>query len=158
MKHFPSALTSPRRSYSIKNMTTDFTAIPPPQKYLTLAEIYNTYGKRAVVAYNCKMAADAAPRGGYVIAAQNKPGTDYLKLKKYMRQFQKKYPAKQPVYFIRFEDGESEHQLTLIYDNGSKEKRHLPEIEEKKSERQQAVEKIPAELLAQALKSKLSNR
>jgi hypothetical protein len=135
---------------------TGFKTIPPKQRYMTLAEIYESYGERAVVAYHCRVK-DAAPLGGFVIAVQDKPEKEYKRLKEYMNQFQSKYPQRKPVFFIRFEEGEKENHLTFVYDSGSNEiiKDSVDEIKEKKSKMERTVEKIPAELLAKALSTHL---
>jgi hypothetical protein len=134
-----------------------FKTIPPKQKYMSLAEIYKTFGSRAVVAYGCRVKG-GAPLGGYVIAVQD-GGGGYAQLKEYMRQFAGKYPARKPVFFIRFEAGDTEDKLNFVYDSGSVEavSDTVDEIKEVKSKIEKIVDTIPAELLAQALKTSLYN-
>lgn len=132
-----------------------FVTIPPKQKYMTLAEIHETYGSRGVVAYSCKMV-DAIPEGGFVIAVLEKPDTDNCKLKEYQRQFKQRYPAKTPVYYLRLEINEGGRHFTLTYDNGTGEKKAAPRIEIKKTEAETAIAQIPDELLAKALATALS--
>jgi len=127
-----------------------FKTIPPKQRYMTLAEIHETYGSRGVIAYSCKVA-DSVPEGGFVIAVQDEANTDYKSLKEYHRQIKQKYPSKEPVYFLRVETAESGKYLKFIYDNGIGERTALPKIEVKKSEAEGAINRIPDEILAQAL-------
>lgn len=127
-----------------------FVTIPPKQKYMTLSEICETYGSCSVVAYSCKVI-DSVPNGGFVIAVQDKPGTDNSKLKEYQRQFMQKYPAKAPVYYLRMETTRGGQYLTLIYDNGTGEKKTTLRIEVKRTESETVIERIPDELLAKAL-------
>jgi hypothetical protein len=92
--------------------------IPPPQPFLTLREIFDVYGSRSVVAYACRVV-DGQPKGGYVIAVQEQPGTDVSRIKLYQSQFIKKYPHKMPVCYIRLEGHASRHALTLFFDDGT---------------------------------------
>ena len=60
---------------------------------MALAEIYERFGSRSVVAYSCKVS-DSAPEGGFVIAVQNAAANSDARLKEYHRQLKIKYPAR----------------------------------------------------------------
>jgi hypothetical protein len=130
-----------------------FDTVPPPQKYMTLAEIGEAYGAKAVVAYNCKVDGEE-PLGGYVIAAQSEPGAEH-KLKEFMRQLKSRYPVKQPVFYLR-RAGDASGK-TYIYDSGGGEVRFALKPEFTKSPLQEAIEQIPIEVLALALSTSLKS-
>jgi hypothetical protein len=158
----------------------DFKTVPPPQKYRSLSEIYDTFQTRGVVAYGCKTE-DGIPLGGYVVAVQDAPApaSTYTSgnmqnagktgtaggikpaprpqpgIKEYLRQFKEKFKDKEPIFYMRVLKDETIDQILLTYDNGSGEKKALPKIEVKKSKEQKAVEGIPDEFLALALASSL---
>jgi len=125
--------------------------IPPKQKYLTLSEIYKTYGTRGVVAFSCTIL-DSVPQGGYVIAVQDGSDKDYSMLKEYRRQLQAKYPNKKSVCFLRLEPGTNGAPLLLTYDSGNGDVKTIPKI---KKDVQESVESIPDETLALALSTAL---
>ena len=127
-----------------------FKTVPPKQRYMTLAEIHEAYGSRGVVAYSCKVV-DVVPEGGFVIAVQDTTAADNSGLKEYQRQLIKQYPAKAPIYYLHMESANNGQRYTLYYDNGVGEKKAITKIEVKKSDAEEAIERIPDELLARAL-------
>ena len=133
----------------------NYSTIPPKQKYLALAAIYETYGSRPVVAYRCKLK-DNMPLGGYVIAALNQPEDESNSLKSYMGQLKARFAAKEPIYYIRLEKSKA-GTLRVFHDNGSGEVESIPKIELKKSDTQATLEKTPDDVLALALVTALLN-
>lgn len=130
-------------------MKKDFITLPAPQKYMTLAQIRETYGSRAVVAYSCSVV-DSVPLGGYVIAVQDKVGGNCAQLREFQRNLKKTYPDKKPVFYFCLEDGATNNAVCIRYLDEKTEK-VLPEIKIKKPPIEEALAKIPADILAQAL-------
>jgi len=94
---------------------------------------------------------DTVPAGGYVVAVQD--GPDARRLKEYLRQFKQKFPAKEPVYYMKVVKSPNGPHFALIYDDGTDEKQALPKIETRQSEPERLVSHIPDEILAQMIKS-----
>jgi len=118
---------------------------------MTVSDMYRAFGSRGVVAYSCKIV-DSVLEGGVVIAVQNEGVTDTTEIKTYQRKLRKMHPEKDPIYYIRMEQDEKYKQVVLIYDWGNGERKVAPKLEVKKSEAEQAIEAIPDNILAQALK------
>jgi hypothetical protein len=132
-----------------------YKTIPSKQRYMTLAEIRETYGVRGVVAYSCRIK-NGTLEGGFVVAVQDAGIDDSSGIKEYQRLLRKKYPDKAPIFYLRMEDSKNGQHKILIYDNGSGEKKAIPTIEIKKSAAEEAVLSVPSELLAQALKTSIN--
>ena len=99
-----------------------FITVPPPQKYLNIFEIFETYGSLGVVAYHCKIGG-IVPQGGFVVATQESADSDTGVLKTYREQFATKYADKRPVYYFRLEQPSgNETSLSFTYDDGKEEK------------------------------------
>jgi len=135
-------------------MAKNYKIIPPKQKFLTLDAIYEVYGSHPVVAYRCKLQ-DDVPTGGYVVAV-NHSESDTDSLKSYVRQLKSRYPAKEPIYFLRVEKTRAGTYL-VTNDNGDGEKQSAPKIEIKKSQLQSTLEDTPDDVLALALITALLN-
>jgi len=125
--------------------------IPPKQKYMALAEIHETFGRRGVVAYSCEVVG-LAPVGGFVIAVADSADGDTSILKEYRRQMAHKHPDREPLFYIQVERADAGH-LVVSYDVGDGEKRAAQSIEVKKPKALEAIERVPSEGLAQALKT-----
>lgn len=128
----------------------DYKVIPPKQKYLTIAQMFDTFGSRGLVAYSCKIV-DSVLEGGVVVAVQNEVGGDTKGIKEYQLNLRRKYPDKDPIYYLRLEPGKGHQKISLTYDNGGGEKTIRPKLEVKKSEAEEAISQIPDDVLAQAL-------
>ena len=135
-------------------MAKNYKIIPPKQKFLTLDAIYETYGSHPVVAYRCKLQ-DDVPIGGYVVAV-NHSESETDSLKSYVRQLQARYPAKEPIYFLRVEKTKA-GTILVTHDDGNGEKQSAPKIEIKKSMLQSTLEDTPDDVLALALITALLN-
>jgi hypothetical protein len=99
-----------------------FTTVPPPQKYLNIFEIFETYGSLGVVAYHCKIGG-LVPQGGFVVATQENANSDISILKTYREQFATKFTDKKPVYYFRLErPAGNETSLSFTFDDGKVEK------------------------------------
>ena len=130
-----------------------FKTVAPPQRYMNISQMHEAYGSRGIVAYSCKIV-DSVLEGGIVIAVQNEGNSDSSDLKTYQRQLRKKHLDKNPIFYLRIERDEAHQRLILFYDGGGGEKRVIPKLEVKKSAAEEAVSRIPLDLLAQALSSK----
>jgi hypothetical protein len=128
-----------------------YKTIKPPQKYMNISQMHDIFGERGLVAYSCKIV-DSGLEGGVVIAVQNENTTDTAELKAYQRQLRKKHPDKDPIYYLKIEKDEPNDRLLLTYDHGAGERKIMPKLEVKKSKAQKAIEQVPDEFLAQALK------
>ena len=139
-------------------MKKNYTVIPPKQKYMTLAQIRETYGNRGVVAYSCKVA-NSVPLGGYVIAVQDKPGKENEDLRAYQRAIKKQHPDKNPIYYFCLEDVQGNPIKDVIIPDEpasvGEAAAPLPNIEIKKSALEEAVANIPEEILAKALSTSM---
>src|SRR5262245_49548784 len=105
-----------------------FRIVPPPQRYMTLTEIYEKFNTKGVVAYSCKTDGEV-PEGGFVVAVQE--GPSLRDIKAYLRQFAQKFPERAPVCFLRVPLASEGKPLAFIYDYGAGEKKALPKIEKK---------------------------
>ncbi|MCL1997567.1 MAG: hypothetical protein FWG65_02235 [Turicibacter sp.] len=126
-------------------MEKNYRIMPPPQKYLTLPQIFAKYGSRPIIAYGCKLK-NNVPLGGYIIAVANEAGGDIRRIKAYMRQLKERFTDKEPISFICVRED------TIIYDTGAGNIKTLPPIETKEpSKQQKALESMSDEILARAL-------
>jgi len=128
----------------------------PKQPYLTIAQIHEKFGSRAVVAYSCKIV-DKVLEGGAIIAVANAPDSDPTELKEYQKKLKKQHPDKHPVLFLRVEKDEKFNRIILTYDYGNGEKKVAPMLEVKKTEAEEKIETVPVEFLAQALSAATKN-
>ena len=129
-----------------------YKTVAAPQKYMTVKQMFQHFGSRGLVAYSCKIV-EGVLEGGVVIAVLDTEETDSSELKAYQRELRKKHPDKDPIYFLRVEKDDQYDRLLLTYDNGTGERKIKPKLEVKKSDIEKAVSAIPANLLAEALKS-----
>ena len=133
-------------------MKKNYKIVPPPQKFLSLPQIYAAFGSRPVIAYACKLVKET-PMGGYVIAVQNEAEEPAEAIKAYMTQLKARFAEKEPIYFLCVRED------AIIYDKGEGNVRTLPEITLKEaSKAERAVGDIPDEILARALASALKNK
>jgi len=105
-----------------------YQTVPPPQKFMTVKEIFLTYGPRGVVAYSCKVS-NSVLVGGCVIAVQTTPGADTTMMKMYMSQLKQRYPDKAPIYYLRVAEERTRGGLILTYDSGVGEKTIAPKLQ-----------------------------
>jgi hypothetical protein len=128
-----------------------FKTIPPPQKYMNLTQIYETYGTGGVVAYSCTLDA-GVPTGGFVVAVQ--AGESPRDIKAYLHQFKNKFPEKAAVCYIRVPIFEKGKPLGIIYDNGTGDKKALPKLEAPApSQQERLVSMIPDEIIAKMIET-----
>ena len=137
-----------------KKANKNYKLVPPPQRHLSLREIYTLFGGRPVVAYKCALDEGGVPEGGYVIAVQNDAETSTGEIKAYMTQMKDRFANKEPICFLCVQEP-APGFFCLIYDNGDGEVKALPKIEEKKSEAEKFVSNLPEEALAKALATAL---
>lgn len=128
-----------------------FKTVPPPQKYMSLTQIYESFGTQGVVAYSCGMDGDA-PTGGYVVAVQ--AGDSARDIKTYLRQFKEKFPNKEKVCYIRVPIFEQGKPLGIIYDTGAGDRKALPKLEAPQiSQQERLVSMIPDDILAKMIET-----
>lgn len=123
-----------------------FKIVPPPQRFMTLAEIHNRFGTQGVVAYSCRLD-DDIPEGGYVVAVQD--GANLYGIKQYLKQFKEKFPQKDPICFMRVPIFHEGKPLAVVYNHGDGEKKGLPKIELRKpSKAERLIDMIPDDVMA----------
>ena len=127
-----------------------FKTIPPKQKYMSIPEMYRTFGSCGIIAYSCKVV-DSVLEGGVVCAVQNENEKDTTEIKAYMNNMRKKHPDKKPFFYLSIKPGEKNQRYSITYDNGGGEKTLMPKLEVRKSESEEKIESVPVDFIAQAL-------
>jgi hypothetical protein len=121
---------------------------------MTLDQIKKTYRGRWVVAYACKIA-EATLYGGCVIAVQEQADPDYSELKKFRNRFAKQHADKNPIYCFCVDNHEGTERMALTYDNGVEAKKVFPSLRVEKSKAEEALDGIPEDFLAEAIKASI---
>ena len=134
-------------------MRKSYTIIPPQQKYMTVSGIYEAFGTRPVIAYNC-IVEGGIPQGGYVIAVQNELDTPTSEIKHYMSQLKKKYSSKEPIYYMRAKLSET-GSLRVSFSDGKK-KDNLPSVNAQLSTEEKTAD-LPDKDLARAVSTALKS-
>lgn len=120
-----------------------FELLPAPQKYLTMQEIRDTYGKLGVLAHSCPTI-KSAPQGGYVFAVAKETGKGRDAMKQLQRRMKEKHPNLRPIFYFCLDDG-------MDFVEAEPAPVELAPIVEKEHPIVAALRNLPDEFLAKAV-------
>ena len=93
----------------------DYKTVAPPQKYMKISLIYETFGSKPVVLYRCELDERGTPLGGHAIAVHNQSNGSNEGLKEYMKQFKQKHAELEPIICLHIQEKPDTLGLILKY-------------------------------------------